>query len=76
MSQTEVRVHRLLDHKHIIKLQKYLEDEDWGYLVMDYAGNLYSLQFTRKRPFKIVVIGARGIRYLYSNLPGNTIFAF
>lgn len=33
-SYSEVRVHKMLDHKHIIKLHHYFEDDEFGYLLL------------------------------------------
>ena len=43
--KTEVRIHELVNHEHIVRLYKTLEDKSFVYLVMEYAekGALFKL---------------------------------
>mmetsp|Transcript_20289 Transcript_20289/g.17518 ORF Transcript_20289/g.17518 Transcript_20289/m.17518 type:complete len:145 (+) Transcript_20289:71-505(+) len=47
----EIKVHKKLDHPHIVKLKHYFEDKENVYLVMEYAehGNLFYYIRRKKR---------------------------
>jgi len=68
----EIRIHRKLDHPHVIKLQYYFEDKENVYLVLEYAenGNLFfylrkKRKFTEKEAFVYFFQTCIGIDYLH-----------
>jgi serine/threonine protein kinase len=45
----EIKIHKKIEHPHIVKLYYYFEDAENVYLVMDYAENGSLFHYLRKR---------------------------
>ena len=70
--KNEIRIHKRLEHPHIIRLYHYFQDKEKVYLVLDYAenGNLFyylrqKKTLTEKEAFFFFSQTCLGIDYLH-----------
>ena len=70
----EIKIHKKLNHPHIIKLYHFFEDKCFIYMIMEYAENGTLFNFIKKRKkltesetFFLFFQTCLGIDYLHKN---------
>lgn len=45
----EIRIHRELRHKHVVKFERHFEDKDFVYILMEYCNNQTLMELKKRR---------------------------